>query len=197
MRFPKAIPAIGRDALLRVLADQQVGPTVSEYVSIIAPTEGPMSQFKFSCPHCEQHLQCDEQFSGREIQCPNCHHLIHIPPIPGRTAEYNPNPARPGPPLSPPGTCRRQRPFHPSKARSGAAASAETGFILISAVQIAARRRRRRRMRRGKPLPDWRRNSRNQSFIPGRSSDQTSEWPRWRISVSPGSFSPAPGYNLA
>ena len=49
-----------------------------------------MNQFKFSCPHCEQHLQCDEQFSGREIQCPNCHHLIHIPPIPGRTAEYNP-----------------------------------------------------------------------------------------------------------
>jgi hypothetical protein len=35
-------------------------------------------------------LQCDEQASGREIQCPNCHHLIHIPPIPGRTAKYNP-----------------------------------------------------------------------------------------------------------
>ena len=49
-----------------------------------------MNQFKFSCPHCEQHLQCDEQASGREIQCPNCHHLIRIPPIPGRTAEYNP-----------------------------------------------------------------------------------------------------------
>ena len=49
-----------------------------------------MNQFKFSCPHCEQHLQCDEQASGREIQCPNCHHLIHIPPIPGRTADYNP-----------------------------------------------------------------------------------------------------------
>jgi DNA-directed RNA polymerase subunit RPC12/RpoP len=49
-----------------------------------------MSQFKFSCPHCDQHLQCDEQASGREIQCPNCHHLIRVPPIPGRTAEYNP-----------------------------------------------------------------------------------------------------------
>src|SRR5208283_3668225 len=49
-----------------------------------------MNQCKFSYPHCEQHLQCDEQFSDREIQCPNCHHLIHIPPIPGRPAEYNP-----------------------------------------------------------------------------------------------------------
>ena len=49
-----------------------------------------MNQFKFSCPHCEQHLQCDEQASGREIQCPNCQHLIRILPIPGRTAEYNP-----------------------------------------------------------------------------------------------------------
>jgi DNA-directed RNA polymerase subunit RPC12/RpoP len=49
-----------------------------------------MNQFKFSCPRCEQHLQCDEQESGRELQCPNCHHLIRVPPIPGRTAEYNP-----------------------------------------------------------------------------------------------------------
>jgi len=49
-----------------------------------------MSQFKFSCPHCAQHLQCDERASGREIQCPNCQYLIRIPPIPGRTAEYHP-----------------------------------------------------------------------------------------------------------
>jgi len=49
-----------------------------------------MNQFKFSCPHCDQHLQCDKQFAGREIQCPNCDHLIRIPPIPGRTAEYKP-----------------------------------------------------------------------------------------------------------
>jgi DNA-directed RNA polymerase subunit RPC12/RpoP len=49
-----------------------------------------MSQYKFSCPKCQQHLQCDEQFSGREIQCPSCHHLIHIPSIPGKTVEYKP-----------------------------------------------------------------------------------------------------------
>jgi DNA-directed RNA polymerase subunit RPC12/RpoP len=49
-----------------------------------------MREFKFSCPHCEQHLQCDEQLSGRQFQCPNCNHLIRVPHIPGRTAEYNP-----------------------------------------------------------------------------------------------------------
>lgn len=49
-----------------------------------------MSQFKFSCPQCQQHLQCDEQFAGREIQCPDCHHLIRIPPVPGKTAQYSP-----------------------------------------------------------------------------------------------------------
>src|SRR5579859_5255548 len=47
-----------------------------------------MSDFKFSCPHCTQHLLCDESFSGRQIQCPHCQHLIVIPHIPGRTAEF-------------------------------------------------------------------------------------------------------------
>jgi len=47
-----------------------------------------MSDFKFSCPHCQQHLKCDEQFSGREIQCPSCQVMMWIPPIPGRTANF-------------------------------------------------------------------------------------------------------------
>ena len=49
-----------------------------------------MSEFKFSCPHCQQHMQCEEQLAGREIQCPACHALIRIPPVPGQTAQYNP-----------------------------------------------------------------------------------------------------------
>jgi hypothetical protein len=48
-----------------------------------------MSRFKFSCPHREQRLQCDEQASGREIQSPNGHHLIRVPSIPSRTTVYN------------------------------------------------------------------------------------------------------------
>ncbi len=49
-----------------------------------------MSEFKFGCPHCQQHLQCDEQFAGREIQCPKCHVLLRIPPAPGKTANFTP-----------------------------------------------------------------------------------------------------------
>ena len=51
---------------------------------------GVMSQFKFSCPQCDQHLQCDEAMSGRQIQCPSCNVLIRIPPVPGKTDMYNP-----------------------------------------------------------------------------------------------------------
>jgi DNA-directed RNA polymerase subunit RPC12/RpoP len=70
-----------------------------------------MSEFKFECPHCGQHLACDTQFSGRQIQCPSCHHLIHIPPAPGQTNQYQPEsgmtwatfapPAAPKPPPKP------------------------------------------------------------------------------------------------
>ena len=48
------------------------------------------AEFKFACPHCNQHLQCREEFSGRQIQCPACHVLIRIPAIPGHTAQYTP-----------------------------------------------------------------------------------------------------------
>lgn len=48
-----------------------------------------MSEFKFSCPFCEQHLQCDNRMSGRQIKCPSCDHLIHVPPAPGQTAAAN------------------------------------------------------------------------------------------------------------
>lgn len=45
-----------------------------------------MSDFKFSCPHCDQHLQCDDRLGGRQIQCPTCHHLITIPLSPAQLA---------------------------------------------------------------------------------------------------------------
>src|SRR2546422_6893030 len=48
-----------------------------------------MSEFKFSCPHCDQHIQCDSKFSGRQIQCPGCNHLIVIPPSPAVAEKGN------------------------------------------------------------------------------------------------------------
>jgi DNA-directed RNA polymerase subunit RPC12/RpoP len=53
-----------------------------------------MSEFKFNCPHCDQPLECDEAYSGREIQCPSCNVLMRIPPVPGKTADYQPESGR-------------------------------------------------------------------------------------------------------
>ena len=83
-----------------------------------------MAQFKFSCPQCQQHLQCEEQLSGRQIQCPSCHVLIRVPPVPGHTADYRPEsgktwatfvgsgPAAPSGPLS---VRRGSEPVQPGK----------------------------------------------------------------------------------
>jgi hypothetical protein len=49
-----------------------------------------MADFKFECPHCKQHLKCNTTDSGRQVQCPSCHVLIRIPPVPGQTANYKP-----------------------------------------------------------------------------------------------------------
>lgn len=38
-----------------------------------------MSDIKFACPHCRQHVQCDESHSGRKVACPNCKASLRIP----------------------------------------------------------------------------------------------------------------------
>ena len=45
-----------------------------------------MSEFKFSCPHCDQHIKCDEKLSGKQVQCPVCNHLTSIPLSPAKIA---------------------------------------------------------------------------------------------------------------
>jgi DNA-directed RNA polymerase subunit RPC12/RpoP len=62
-----------------------------------------MKELKFECPHCKQHLACDNQNSGRQIQCPNCNHLIRIPSVPGRTVEYKPESGKTWATFVPPG----------------------------------------------------------------------------------------------
>jgi len=79
-----------------------------------------MGDFKFSCPHCSQHLQCDEQFSGRQIQCPHCDHLIRIPPAPGKTAQFSAESGMTWATFVPPGEVPSQEapPARPSNAPS-------------------------------------------------------------------------------
>jgi DNA-directed RNA polymerase subunit RPC12/RpoP len=38
-----------------------------------------MSEFKFSCPNCDQHLQCDDAQAGTELACPTCEQMLVVP----------------------------------------------------------------------------------------------------------------------
>lgn len=40
-----------------------------------------MSDIKFECSNCRQHLACEEQDAGKQIQCPACNQLIQIPEV--------------------------------------------------------------------------------------------------------------------
>lgn len=50
-----------------------------------------MAEFKFSCPHCSQHVQCDERLCRKQIQCPACQHLIVVPLSPALEAQGSPS----------------------------------------------------------------------------------------------------------
>ena len=38
-----------------------------------------MSDLRFSCPSCGQHVQCDSTHAGENIPCPSCAQLIRVP----------------------------------------------------------------------------------------------------------------------
>jgi membrane protein YdbS with pleckstrin-like domain len=40
-----------------------------------------MSEMKFECPHCKQHITCDTAFGGLEAQCPTCEQSLMVPPM--------------------------------------------------------------------------------------------------------------------
>ena len=45
-----------------------------------------MSEFKFSCPACDQHILVDQGYVGVSINCPSCQKLIVVPAAPGAAA---------------------------------------------------------------------------------------------------------------
>ncbi len=53
-----------------------------------------MADIKFSCPHCHQHITCDELWGGHQLQCPSCQGTLTVP--------ARPAPAAPPPPPPPP-----------------------------------------------------------------------------------------------
>ncbi len=45
-----------------------------------------MSEFKFNCPQCKQHIACDTTYVGAQINCPACGQAIIVPPMPPAVA---------------------------------------------------------------------------------------------------------------
>jgi hypothetical protein len=38
-----------------------------------------MSEIKFACPHCSQHITCDDLYCGEKILCPGCDKEMFVP----------------------------------------------------------------------------------------------------------------------
>ena len=51
-----------------------------------------MSDFKFACPNCGQHLRCSVRHVGRQILCPKCRGRIGIPDPSGEAMLRTPLP---------------------------------------------------------------------------------------------------------
>lgn len=60
-----------------------------------------MSEYKFSCPYCAQHLVGTEAWAGQSLQCPNCQKEFTVPQPPSH--EPPPLPAAAPPMLAPAG----------------------------------------------------------------------------------------------
>lgn len=41
-----------------------------------------MRDLKFACPHCEQHIQCEDSLAGKSIPCPACGLTVVVPDLP-------------------------------------------------------------------------------------------------------------------
>jgi outer membrane lipoprotein-sorting protein len=54
-----------------------------------------MAEFKFSCPGCGQHIQCDVGYSGAQIACPSCRQTIIVPQAPPSIAVPSATPPPP------------------------------------------------------------------------------------------------------
>lgn len=62
-----------------------------------------MADIKFACPHCNQHITCDELWAGHQLNCPSCKNPLMVPGIaaPPATASTGPATLAPKPPAAP------------------------------------------------------------------------------------------------
>ena len=85
-----------------------------------------MSEFKFSCPQCGQHILGDTQWSGREINCPACQQTLVVPP-PGPPVVQAP--AATGAGIAQESSGKKAKPYPKHNAGFGAATRPKTYLV--------------------------------------------------------------------
>jgi hypothetical protein len=91
-----------------------------------------MTEFKFSCPGCGQHIACDVGYAGAQINCPTCKQAIVVPQAPSVAPAIPPAPARLAGRVAPP------PPVPPMPERAGAAAPPPKKSGALKMVSIVA-----------------------------------------------------------
>ena len=81
-----------------------------------------MSEFKYACPVCGQHIKCDSSQTGTVMECPTCFQKITVPQAPA-TADSK---------LIITGTKVGERPIPAASGNSGAATAPEKDFPLAT-----------------------------------------------------------------
>ncbi len=72
-----------------------------------------MADFKFTCTHCGQEIECDELWSGHQIPCPTCKTELTVPPKPDAPPHAALASAKPGQARLSIGQSRTQRSAEP------------------------------------------------------------------------------------
>ena len=85
-----------------------------------------MSEFKYACPVCGQHIKCDSSQTGTVMECPTCFQKITVPQAPA-TGDSK---------LIITGTKVGESPIPVASADSGAATAAEKHFPLAAIAVI-------------------------------------------------------------
>src|SRR5580658_2537601 len=47
-----------------------------------------MSEFKYACPVCGQHIKCDSSQAGTQMECPTCFQKIIVPQAPSEEQKF-------------------------------------------------------------------------------------------------------------
>jgi len=98
-----------------------------------------MADIKFSCPHCNQHITCDELWGGHELQCPGCQGNLIVPGGAAAPTQPAENPLVPRPPAGGPKVTLNRPQTH--GAGSGPAASAPARNIPIRNLAPPAKKK--------------------------------------------------------